>query len=52
MKAKLGWGHFSTVWLAYDVAADQFVALKIQKSAKNFTEAARDEIDLLTRVTR
>jgi len=26
---KLGWGHFSTVWLAKDFIFDTFVALKI-----------------------
>ena len=26
---KLGWGHFSTVWLAKDIVYNTFVALKI-----------------------
>lgn len=26
---KLGWGHFSTVWLAKDIKYDTYVALKI-----------------------
>jgi len=30
---KLGWGHFSTVWLSKDLKYDTFVALKIQKSS-------------------
>jgi serine/threonine-protein kinase SRPK3 len=30
---KLGWGHFSTVWLAKDIKFNTFVALKVQKSA-------------------
>lgn len=30
---KLGWGHFSTVWLARDDMLKKFVALKIVKSA-------------------
>ncbi|KAJ2759200.1 serine/threonine protein kinase, CMGC, partial [Coemansia nantahalensis] len=46
---KLGWGHFSTVWLAYDRTKDIHVALKIVKSATNYTEAAQDEIELCTR---
>jgi serine/threonine protein kinase len=44
---KLGWGHFSTVWLCWDFKAVRFVALKIVKSAKHYTEAANDEIKLL-----
>ncbi|CAF0834733.1 unnamed protein product [Brachionus calyciflorus] len=44
---KLGWGHFSTVWLCWDFKALRFVALKIVKSAKHYTEAAADEIKLL-----
>lgn len=44
---KLGWGHFSTVWLCWDVTGKQFVALKIVKSASHYTETALDEIKLL-----
>lgn len=44
---KLGWGHFSTVWLCWDMAKSQFVALKVVKSAQTFTETALDEIQLL-----
>jgi hypothetical protein len=44
---KLGWGHFSTVWLCWDFKSVRFVALKIVKSAKHYTEAAADEIKLL-----
>jgi hypothetical protein len=44
---KLGWGHFSTVWLCWDFKALRFVAMKIVKSAKHYTEAALDEIKLL-----
>jgi len=52
IEKKLGWGHFSTVWLASDghVRNDhphKLVALKIQKSAPRYTDAARDEIELL-----
>ncbi|KAJ1907521.1 serine/threonine protein kinase, CMGC [Coemansia sp. IMI 209127] len=46
---KLGWGHFSTVWLAYDREKDIHVALKIVKSAAHYTEAALDEIELCSR---
>lgn len=53
---KLGWGHFSTVWLAEDLrfghsdfpnANHQYVALKIQRSKENHCEAAKDEVKLL-----
>ncbi|KAG7188113.1 hypothetical protein KM043_015960 [Ampulex compressa] len=44
---KLGWGHFSTVWLCWDLQDKQFVALKVVKSASHFTETALDEIKLL-----
>jgi len=48
VEKKLGWGHFSTVWLATDTVTERLVALKIQKSAVHYTEAALDEIDLLS----
>ncbi|KAG4179309.1 hypothetical protein ERO13_A10G099400v2 [Gossypium hirsutum] len=44
---KMGWGHFSTVWLAYDTHSSKYVALKIQKSAEQFAEAALHEIEFL-----
>ena len=50
---KLGWGHFSTVWMVKDRKAaqnnqmEQFLALKVQKSAEHYTEAAMDEVELL-----
>lgn len=44
---KLGWGHFSTVWLCWDLKDKRFVALKVVKSASHFTETALDEIKLL-----
>ncbi|ORY05622.1 kinase-like protein [Basidiobolus meristosporus CBS 931.73] len=47
---KLGWGHFSTVWLAKDHENNRHVALKVVKSASHYTEAALDEIKLLQRV--
>eukprot|EP00981_Chlorochromonas_danica_P003124 scaffold620_cov177-Ochromonas_danica.AAC.24 len=53
---KLGWGHFSTVWMCYDKKKSQedcphLVAMKVQKSAPNYREAALDEIELLKCVT-
>lgn len=47
---KLGWGHFSTVWLCWDLEHRRFVALKIVKSAQHYTETAVDEIKLLSAV--
>ncbi|CUM52680.1 unnamed protein product [Debaryomyces tyrocola] len=60
---KLGWGHFSTVWLAKsrynrelnsstseDASVDTndyYVAIKFVKSSDNYMEAAEDEIKLL-----
>lgn len=54
---KLGWGHFSTVWMVKDRKASQsesknnnpvqYFALKVQKSAEHYTEAAMDEVELL-----
>ncbi|XP_063952940.1 SRSF protein kinase 3-like isoform X1 [Lytechinus pictus] len=44
---KLGWGHFSTVWLAWDLTGRRYVALKVVKSAEHYTETALDEIKLL-----
>jgi len=44
---KLGWGHFSTVWLCWDLTEKKFVALKVVKSASHYTETALDEIKLL-----
>ncbi|BAT90480.1 hypothetical protein LR48_Vigan08g143900 [Vigna angularis] len=50
VQSKLGWGHFSTVWLAWDTLISRFVALKIQKSAQHYTEAAMDEIKILKQI--
>ncbi|XP_067832231.1 SRSF protein kinase 3-like isoform X2 [Heptranchias perlo] len=44
---KLGWGHFSTVWLCWDIHRKRFLALKVVKSASHYTETALDEIKLL-----
>uniref|UniRef100_A0ACD5U8E3 Uncharacterized protein n=1 Tax=Avena sativa TaxID=4498 RepID=A0ACD5U8E3_AVESA len=49
---KLGWGNFSTVWLAFDVESQKFVALKIQKSAPEFAQAALHEIEFLSEITK
>lgn len=48
---KLGWGHFSTVWLAKDKEYNTYVALKVQKSAQHYIEAAYDEVEILDQVS-
>jgi serine/threonine-protein kinase SRPK3 len=47
---KLGWGHFSTVWLSKDNITGKHVALKVVRSAAHYTETALDEIKLLNKV--
>eukprot|EP00116_Pleurobrachia_bachei_P009616 sb/3469878/ len=47
---KLGWGHFSTVWLAHDSKSREYRAVKVVKSASQYTETAVDEIKLLKKV--
>ncbi|PNY07104.1 SRSF protein kinase 2-like protein [Trifolium pratense] len=41
IQSKLGWGHFSTVWLAWDTQ---------KLSAQHYTEAAMDEIKILKQI--
>ena len=49
---KLGWGHFSTVWLSRDTSSGKHVALKVVRSAAHYTETAIDEIKLLNKVVQ
>lgn len=49
---KLGWGHFSTVWRCVDQRSGHVLAVKVQKSAEHYTEAALDEIDILSHLKR
>ena len=49
---KLGWGHFSTVWLTKDLKFNSYVALKVQKSAQHYVEAAYDEVDILDQIAQ
>jgi len=49
---KLGWGHFSTVWLSKDFKYNNYVAIKIQKSAPHYMEAAYDEVEILQKVAK
>jgi serine/threonine-protein kinase SRPK3 len=44
---KLGWGHFSVVWLAFKFSDKQLYALKIQKSADKYIESAFEEEEIL-----
>ena len=44
---KLGWGNFSTVWLASDTSGGVPVALKIGKGASAFREMSELEVDVL-----
>ncbi|EFN58325.1 hypothetical protein CHLNCDRAFT_7891, partial [Chlorella variabilis] len=46
----LGQGHYSTVWMVHDTLTQQQVAMKVVRSAENYTEAARDEVTLLTQI--
>lgn len=48
---KLGWGHFATVWLCKDFKHHTHVAVKIQKSSPNYTQAALDEVEVLQKVS-
>ena len=47
---KLGWGHFSTVWLVDDALTGNQAALKVVKSAPHYTDAAMDEVDILSHI--
>jgi len=47
---KLGWGHFSTVWLTKDLKHNSYVAIKVQKSAQHYLEAAYDEVEILDKI--
>ena len=49
---KLGWGHFSTVWLAFKLSDKQLYALKIQKSAEKYVESAYEEEEILNEVAQ
>lgn len=49
---KIGFGYFSTVWLCDDLNSNSKVALKIQKSDRNYTDAAMDEIEIVSKIHR
>ncbi|XP_018327044.1 SRSF protein kinase 1-like isoform X2 [Agrilus planipennis] len=44
---KLGFGHFSTVWLCENIHDKSYLAVKIVKAASAFCEVATDEIKIL-----
>jgi serine/threonine protein kinase len=44
---KLGFGHFSTAWLALDNYNGNYVAIKVQKSDERYIQGAYDEIEIL-----
>ena len=44
---KLGYGHFSTAWLALDTKFGNYVCIKIQKAAQQYIDAAYDEVEIL-----
>ena len=50
IKKKLGTGHFSLVWLAYDQLKNKYVAVKIVKSSRSYAEAGLDERKLALRL--
>jgi serine/threonine protein kinase len=49
---KVGAGAFAVVWIAKDRKRKRYVAVKIQKSADDCTESAKDEIRILTHLTQ
>ncbi|EDW66130.2 uncharacterized protein Dvir_GJ15853 [Drosophila virilis] len=50
--SKLGWGHYSTVWLCYDTQRNRYCAVKLVKSAVLYAESARHEIRLLRHIAQ
>ena len=49
---KLGWGHFSTAWLAFDTKHGNYVCIKIQKSDQRYINAAYDEVEILQELAK
>ena len=46
VQRKLGYGAFSTVWLAWDEKDNKYVALKIQNCSRDCIKAAQEEIKI------
>ena len=49
---KLGYGHFSTAWLALDNNNGNYVAIKVQKSDERYIWAAYDEVEILQELAK
>lgn len=49
---KIGWGHFSTVWLAKDSLKNTYIALKVVRSATSYAKTASNEISLLKKMNK
>ncbi|KAH8399946.1 hypothetical protein KR215_004575, partial [Drosophila sulfurigaster] len=45
--SKLGWGHYSIVWLCFDTLKQRYCAIKIVKSDELYADSARHEMMLL-----
>jgi serine/threonine-protein kinase SRPK3 len=45
---KMGWGRFSTVWLAWDVSNSRPVALKIPQA--QYSDDVREEIEIIKKI--
>eukprot|EP00937_MAST-01D_sp_MAST-1D-sp2_P005243 g5243.t1 len=50
LAAKLGYGHYATVWKALDQRSHRFVALKVMRSAGEYGDAGRAEAAMLAHV--
>ena len=44
---KIGWGGYSTVWMAKTKNTEEYVALKVTKSAKAHIECSEREIEVI-----
>ena len=44
---KLGWGHFSTVWLAFNTEDKKLYALKVMRANPRYERVGFDEQELI-----
>lgn len=49
---KISFGHFSTVYLAFNVTQKQYVALKICKSNPKYESAYQEEVNILLEIKK